>query len=165
MNYKDVSAKVRKIADKTLTQNDLAKNVIIKRGNKYQAYSEYHIQEMPTSWQVTTDFSDKIYEFNTAKTALAWCIAYKTGRYELAKTIETLDHRLSAKQVDIDILSYYLHKGVEDPDTQFIYQSRLSEDINSRQFYKKQLVKCLNSAKYIKIKGSSHELNRFNKTG
>jgi len=36
MNYNDVSKKVRKIAKKTLTQDDLAEQIIIQKGKKHQ---------------------------------------------------------------------------------------------------------------------------------
>jgi hypothetical protein len=164
-NYKDVSSKVRAIADKTLTQDDLCKSVIVKRGTEYQAYGEYHIQEMPDHWQVTTDFSDKIRAFSTPKVALAWSIAYKTQRFELASRIEYLDSRLRAKQADVDLRVSRLKQGAVNNEDKLIQQCRLSEDIHSRQSYKKQLSECVKMTKYIKIKGSSHELSRFNKTG
>lgn len=164
MSYKEVSSKIRAIADKTLTQHDLSDNIIIRRGNEYRAFSEYHIIEMPNYWQVTVDFSDIVRIFGAAKSALAWCIAYKAHKFELAQNISYLDNRLSAKQLDIDFSLGRLKQNLVSPEFEPILQSRLSEDINSRQYYKKQLLKSIQTAKYIKIKGSSHELNRFNKT-
>lgn len=162
MKYDQLSSKLRSIASKT--ESDLAKNVIVKKSDGYQAYGEYHIVETPIFWEVTTDITDDVKQFNTSKAALAWCIAHKTHKYELASNIVHLDRRLAAKQSDIDLLIQRLKLGVSDPEIKLILECRLSEDIFNRQSYKKQLLKCVESAKYIKIKGSPDELNRFNKT-
>jgi len=125
MNYNDVSKKVRKIAKKTLTQDDLAEQIIIQKGPML---------------------------FNTAKVALAWCIAHKVGRYELATKLRNLDSRVTAKQYDIDMITYMLDNNTQDSDARAILTARLVEDIDSRQSCKKQLAKSVESAKYIKLK-------------
>lgn len=157
-------SKLRKIVHKT--HEKLQDKVLIKKGNGYQAYSEYNITQVNDLWVVTSNYYDAPRVFSLAKSALAWCIAHKTGKYDLAGRIMHLDGRLAAKQTDIEILSYLLKQPTENPERKFIMQCRLSEDIHNRQSYKQQLAKCVNSTKYIKIKGSSNnELKRFTKTG
>lgn len=162
-NYKRLGASLSRIADRVLTQDDLAKQIIIQKGNTYQAFDKYLIEETPFGWQVLSDTFDTPLLFNTAKVALAWCIAYNVGRAELAANMLWLDGRVAAKQFDIDILTNTLENA--DPLTnRGILLARLSEDINSRQSYKKQLAKCLQTTKYIKLKGTNNELSRFDKT-
>jgi len=152
MNYNDVSKKVRKIAKKTLTQDDLAEQIIIQKGKAYHAYGKYVIEETPAGWQVTADMFSTPMLFNTAKVALAWCIAHKVGRYELATKLRNLDSRVTAKQYDIDMITYMLDNNTQDSDARAILTARLVEDIDSRQSCKKQLAKSVESAKYIKLK-------------
>jgi hypothetical protein len=164
MKYNDVSKSIRGIAEKTLTQNDLAHRVIIQKGKTYQAYNDYIIEETEFGWQVTIEEADDIKYFNTAKVALAWCIAHKVRKYGLAKTIEVLDSKVISKQLDVDILTQRLGGKLPENCDRATLLARLTEDIHARQDYKKQLSKCVESAKYIKITGSnSNELNRFNK--
>ena len=162
MNYKHVSTTLRRIANKVLTQDDLAKRIIIRRGNTYHAYDKYTIMETPDGWQVTTDTLAPLL-FNTAKVALAWCILDKAGRYAIIKHMEWLDSRITAKQSDIDVTTFALDHA-EKIDNRAILLARLTEDINCRQMYKKQLGKCAETAKYIKLKGTNNELNRPYKT-
>ena len=156
--------KLQNIVNKT--HEELKHDVIIKKGNEYSVYSEYNIVQNDDYWEVTTRFTDDVKLFGLAKSALAWCIAYKSQNYNLANLISVIDRRLLAKQTDIDVLTYLLKQPTRDPDITFVMQCRLSEDIHSRQSYKQQLAKLVNSTKYIKIKGSSdNELKRFTKTG
>jgi len=163
MNYKKVSKSLRNIANKTLTQDDLDQQIIIQKGSVYHAFKDYKIEETVFGWQVTSSkIDDKL--FNTAKTALAWCIAHKFGLYNLTKNLQLFDEKVAAKQFDIDVLTYKLDT-VSNSDENAILTARLMEDINSRQSYKKQLAKCIETAKYIKLKElCQHEFNRFNKT-
>lgn len=156
--------KLRNIVHRT--HEKLQDKVLIKKGNGYQAYSEYNITQKEEFWIVTHEYTDSPKVFNLAKSALSWCIAHKTGQYELAQHIDFLDRRLAAKQADIEILTHLLKQPIEDSEIKFIMQCKLSEDIHRRQSYKQQLAKCVNSTKYIKIKGSSdNELKRFTKAG
>ena len=161
MNEKKSFSTLKRIIKKT--NEELESQVIIRKNGGYQAYKEYSIIQNGLFWEVTTEFFDEVKQFNLAKSALSWCIAYKAGRYELANLIKVLDTRLAAKQTDIDILTERLKYPV-DEDIQLTMQCRLSEDIHSRQSYKRQLANCVNSTKYIKIKGSfNNELRRFTK--
>jgi hypothetical protein len=163
-NYKKAGETLRRIADKVLTQNDLAKNIIIQRGSKYHAFGNYIIEEVEHGWQVTSSSFNEPLIFNTAKVALAWCIFYKTGRHGDAVQVHWLDGRVAAKQADIDALTNMLENG-ENLENRAVLLARLTEDISNRQSYKKQLGKCLEHAKYIKLnKGTNNELNRLNKT-
>ena len=145
------------------THNDLQDKIIVKKKDSYQAYGEFDIKEHGLYWHVTTNFFDDPKIFGTVKSALAWCIAYKTSRYELANLIKHLDNRLTAKQNDIDFLTQRLKHPMDD-ETMFIMKCRLSEDIYSRQTYKQQLSNCVNVTKYIQIKGiQNNELRRFTK--
>ena len=166
MNYNDVSKSVRRIAKQTLSQDDLAHHVIIRKGNTYQAFNDYTIEETSFGWQVTSNVFDDMKVFNTAKVALAWCMAHKYCMYKLATAMELLDRRVATKQFDIDMMTVRLDNNVTDNDDRAILVARLMEDINSRQMCKKQLAKCVETAKYIKIKGTnSNELSRINKAG
>jgi len=152
MNYKKVSKSLRKIADKTLTQDDLAQQIIIQKGTTYHVFRDYKIEETVFGWEISANMFDGIILFNTAKTALAWCIAHKHNKYDLIRNLEIYDKRVAAKQFDIDIVTHQLDNGVTDSDTRAVLTARLTEDINSRQTYKKQLAKCIETAKYIKLK-------------
>ena len=163
MNYKRSGDTLRRIADKVLTQDDLAKQIIIQKGNTYQAFDQYLIEETDSGWHVISDNLPAPLLFNTSKVALAWCIAYKVNKSELASNLLWLDNLVAAKQNDIDVLTHILDNA-EKLDNRAILIARLMEDINSRQVYKKQLSICVRTAKYIKLKGTNDELNRFNKT-
>ncbi len=164
MNYNDVSKSVRRIAKKTLTQDDLEQQIIIQKGKTYQAFGSYLIEETQFGWQVTSDlFADPML-FNTAKVALAWCIAHKVKQYKLAAMLSHLDARVTEKQFDVDMLTNRLDNTVIDEADRAILMARLMEDINSRQMFKKQLAKCLKQAKYIKlIRNNLNEPSRLNK--
>lgn len=162
-NYKDVSSSIRRISNKVLTQDDLEKRIIIQKGNTYQVYGDYTLEETEFGWQVTSDRLSEALVFNTAKVALAWCILYKVGNFATAQHMQWLDNRISAKQMDVDILMHMLESEEPTLDRATLL-ARLSEDINNRQSYKKQLMKYVKQAKYIKLKGTHNELNRFNKT-
>jgi len=151
MKYKDVSKSLRRIANKTLTQDDLEQQIIIQKGNTYQAYGAYSIEETPLGWQVTTLLGDEPLIFNTAKVALAWCIACKAGNHVLANKMQFLDSQVNAKQIDVDVLTHML-EHVNKLDDRAILLARLTEDINNRQIFKKQLAGCVDSAKALKLK-------------
>ena len=110
-NYKDVSSSIRRISDKVLTQDDLEKRIIIQKGNTYQVYGDYTLEETEFGWQVTSSRLSEALVFNTAKVALAWCILYKVGDYATASHMQWLDNRISAKQLDINILTYQLENA------------------------------------------------------
>ena len=162
-NYKRAGDSLRRIANKVLTQDDLAKQIIIQKGNTYQAFDTYVIAPTEHGWQVSSDDLSTPLFFNTAKIALAWCIAYKVHDCELASSILYLDNMVTTKQIDIDILTHILDNDSE-LDNKTMLVARLMEDINSRQKYKQELSFCLQTAKYIKLIGTNNELNRFNKT-
>ena len=165
MKYNDVSKSLRSIAEKTLSQDDLAQRVIIQKGSTYHAYGDYVIKETDFGWQVVSDKDELVKYFNTAKVALAWCIIHKVRKYGLAHLMEVLDRKVGAKQLDIDIMTHRLSNGLTETCNRATLLARLTEDINARQNYKKQLSKCVESAKYIKIKGTKpNELKRSNKT-
>ena len=165
MNYNTVSKSVRRIADKTLTQDDLKHQVIIRKGNTYHAYNDYVIKETDEGWQVTAELDELVVYFTTAKVALAWCIAHKVRRFDLTRMMLHLDGLVSSKQCDVDLLTHRLKNQLPESCSRAVLMARLMEDINARQQYKKQLMNCVESAKYIKIKGTNHnELNRFSKT-
>lgn len=154
--------KLQELVEKT--HKKLQSEIIVKKGDSYQAYKEYVIRQEGENWMVVSHFSDNTTVFNMAKSALAWCIAHKFKKYELANHIKFLDSRLAAKQADIDFLTHHLKQSTIGPELKFIMQCRLSEDIFSRKSYKQQLSKCVEMTKYIKIKGSSeNELRRFTK--
>jgi len=163
MKYKQVSTSLRRIADKVLTQDDLAKRIIIQKGNTYRAFDKYTIEETQCGWTVSSETFDNPLVFNTAKVALAWCILSMAGRYATASHMEWLDQRVAAKQSDIDVLSNIIETAEPLVNTAILL-ARLTEDINSRQVLKKQLAICVRTAKYIKLIGTNNELNRFNKT-
>jgi hypothetical protein len=163
MNYKRFSNSLRKIANKILTQDDLEQRIIIQKGNTYHAYGTYTIEETQCGWKVISVVCDDPLFFNTAKVALTWCILDKYGRYKLTTLLEWLDSRVTAKQNDIDVLTYTL-ENAKQIDNRAVLLARLTEDINSRQMYKKQLSKCTLSAKYIKLKGTNNAINRSHKT-
>jgi len=163
MRYNKFSSTIRKIARQVLTQDDLAKRIIIQKGNTYRAFDKYTIEETQEGWKVAGDTFDNLLFFNTAKIALAWCILDKSGRYTDTIRIEWLDSRVSAKQSDIDVLTYAFEHATQ-MDNRAILLARLTEDINSRQKYKKQLSLLCKTAKYIKLKGTNNELNRSYKT-
>lgn len=162
-NYKEVSTTIRRISDKVLTQDDLAKKIIIQKGNTYRAFDRYTIEETSNGWTVSSDTEDNQLIFNTAKVALTWCILSAAGRYAIAHHVEWLDARVTAKQFDIDVLSNVI-ENAEPLVNAAILLARLTEDINSRQVYKKQLALCVRTAKYIKLIGTNDELKRINKT-
>lgn len=163
MKYKQVSTSLRRIANKVLTQDDLAKRIIIQKGNTYKAFDRYTIEETPEGWTLSACTFDTPLLFNTAKVALAWCILDKAGQYSSASQMLYLDSRITIKQSDIDVLTYMLENA--DPLlNRATLLARLSEDINNRQSYKKQLSNFVKQAKYIKLKGTNNEFIRFNKT-
>lgn len=162
MNSKQAGNRLQRIAEKVLTQGKLGNDIIVQEGNSYLVFGKYKIDQTDEGWRVQTDgLKPRI--FHKANVALAWCIYYRTGRYQLADNMHWIDGRIVAKQQDIDALTIILNT-VEKLDNRAILLARLTEDINSRQSYKKQLAKCLETAKYIKLKGTYDELNRSNKT-
>ena len=162
-NYKRAGDNLQRIADKVLTQDDLAKQIIIQKGNTYQAFDQYLIKETEFGWHVISDSLPAPLLFNTSKVALAWCIAYKVNMLKLASNMLWLDNMVATKQIDIDILTHILDNDNE-LDNRTMLVARLMEDINSRQSYKEQLSKCVESAKYIKLKGTNNAINRSYKT-
>ena len=161
-NYKRAGNNLQRIANKVLTQDDLSKQIIIQKGNTYQAFDQYVIEETEFGWHVISDTLPAPLLFNTSKVALAWCIAYKVDRLELSSNMLWLDNMIATKQIDIDILTHILDNDNEF-DNRTMLVARLMEDINSRQTYKKQLSKCVNLAKQIHLAKYKHGQQRRKK--
>ena len=163
MNYKEAQNTIKSIVNKTFDSN-LMQHLIVKKGNSFHIYDRFIMVSQDESWIVTSKRIDMTLEFHSAKSALAWCLAYMVQNYELANQLHLLDHRLIQKQMDINFLIHRLKTKIPLDDMEIV-QHKLTEDIARRQNFKRQLEKCVQTAKYIKIKGSSnYELNRFNKT-
>jgi len=166
MNYNKVATSLRRIAKQTLSQNDLAKSVIIQKAGIFYVFDQFTLQNVNNMWVVDGIQIDTHHEFHTSKSALAWCIAYIACRYELARRLRLLDHKIGSKQIDVELLIHRLENPELDNDSKAVTQHRLTEDIYSRQLHKEDLAILLKHAKYITIKGTyPNEPKRSYKTG
>ena len=156
-NFQKFNDTVRRITEETYDQ--IGHEVIIRTSNGYKAYSDFDIVQVGDEWHVRSPFKDPIV-FSQTKSALAWCIASKAGRWHLARLIQFLDHKLACKQEDIQILTHHLKNCTNDEETRGILQCRLSEDIYARQSYKAQLQKSINHAKHLKNGLNIHTVER-----
>jgi hypothetical protein len=151
MNYKNVSRKVKGIVGRTLSQQDLLDRIIVRKNNTLFVYGVYMIDEEGEMFRLQSEYSDTTLWFTHVKSAIAWCIAQKHSRFNLAREIRFYDQKLGFKQTDIDMLSVQLTVPDLHCDVRAVMYTKLKEYVNSRQVYKRQLLACVESAKAIKL--------------
>ena len=151
MNYNNNTKKaVRQIASDAFSNDEIAKDIIIKQGDSYQVYKTFFITPYKDRWVVKSDIVGEPPEFSTAKIALSWCILTRANEFETAKQLISLDYKITYKQIDIDAGLYRLNKNLVSVEDRPIAQCRVAEDLNQKRLYQKQLLKCVETAKRIK---------------
>lgn len=132
--------------------------VLMKNNNVYYVLENYKIVKQNEFYELYHHniFKDKTYK---SKTAISWCIAHYEQRWELARDLILTDHRLAAREFDVDIHSLRMNQG--DKTYRALHRDLYYENVDRSKMLKRKLNKLTNLAKYNKIKDLKNESQRI----
>jgi hypothetical protein len=124
----------------------------------YIVFGRYQIQPEKTGFRVDT-WDKTVHCFASKRNAISYCVADKTGNYNLARNILVLDQKKQNLEADI-----HCRKSRADRSrTQEFYEivnMKVQPKIDRYNSVNAELEKCINSAKYIQIRGFNNETAR-----
>lgn len=142
---------------------DLIKhNMIWQEQDRYHVFGKYEIDPCKNGYQVWCPRQEPRL-FSSAKTALAWCIADKYQRHDIAQEIHNLDHRREQEQRDIAV-RLHMARQTRDADRRDIAMLKVEHRKQKLTYLQARLDKCVNLAKYWQIRGFQNETVRTGRT-
>lgn len=148
----------RKLA--ALAQQELPRildQVIIEDGEKYRVFGRYTIHPKQGLFQVRLR-DDDVAVFSGTKSALAWCIADRLHRFNLARQIQELDQSVQRLRNDI-----HVRRSLAERTAGHTWENLINKTQARHahcQVLEKELAKCINLAKYWQLRGNSDETKR-----
>ena len=133
-------------------------NLIWQQNGRYHVFGHYEITATARGCRVQPQHQDAR-QFGTVKTGLAWCIAHKYQRHDVAMAIATLDQQQQIAAADVQVRTQQARRT---KDAQRRETSLLKADCRQQQLsqIQHQLDKCVNLAKYWQIRGFNNETAR-----
>ena len=153
---KQVQGRVEQLALESL---DLVKNNLIwQENNRYHVFGRYEMTITERGCEMVSDRHDT-HIFSSSRSALAWCIADKYQRLDVAQEIRALDQRKQMVEADIRVRS---HLAQRQADAQRRESTMLKVQHRCQQLeqIKDRLDKCIGLAKYWQIRGFNNETAR-----
>jgi hypothetical protein len=125
---------------------------------EYEAFGKYRIVSAQDGYTVYIN-NDQQGFFHSTRTAVAWCIADKYQRFNLARDLLMLDNMLDNISNDIFVRAGIANK-TQDPAIKESIETKLEPKILQKRALSQQLTKCVNWAKYLQQKGFDNEASR-----
>ena len=138
---------------------DLVKNNMIwHEAGRYHVFGEYEISVTAQGVDLTCRRRDP-QRFSSVKSALAWCIANKYQRHDVAQEIAELDQRRQRDTADLDVRSKLArkHTNADRRETAMLKVEQRRQQLIATEL---RLDKCINLAKYWQIRGFNNETAR-----
>jgi len=142
---------------------DLVKhNMIWQEQGRYHVFGCYEITAAPQGCDMVHHGMDT-QRFSSVKSALAWCIAHKYRRYDVAQEISQLDQRRQRDSVDLEVRDR-LARGIRDAGRREMARLKVEQRRQQLAQIENRLDKCINLAKYWQIRGFNNETARTGRT-
>lgn len=125
---------------------------------QYEIFGRYRICPKKWGYEVWTH-SDRVASFRKTRSALAYCIADKFRKYNLAREIKTVENLLDNLSNDIFVRTGVAGKCRREQSKEDI-ETKLESKIIRKQELEMQLEKCINLAKYYQQRGFNNETAR-----
>ena len=138
---------------------DLVKhNMIWQEAGRYHVFGEYEISVTPRGVDLVCTRRDP-QRFSTVKSALAWCIAHKFQRLDVAQEIAELDQRRQRDTADLEVRGQLArrHSNAERREMVMLKADQRRQQLELTEL---RLDKCINLAKYWQIRGFNNETAR-----
>jgi hypothetical protein len=152
----ELQARLEQLAQQGL---DLVKhNMIWQEAGRYHVFGEYEISVTKQGVDLACRRRDP-QRFSSVKSALAWCIAHKFQRLDVAQEISELDQRRQIDQADIEVRSQ-LARRHSNADRREMSMLKVEQRRQQLELTELRLDKCINLAKYWQIRGFNNETAR-----
>lgn len=125
---------------------------------QYEVFGLYTICPKRWGYEVWTR-SDCVGKFRKTRSALAYCIADKFRKYNLAREIKTVENLLDNLSNDIFVRAGVASKCRREQSKEDI-ETKLESKIVRKRELEMQLEKCINLAKYYQQRGFNNETAR-----
>lgn len=139
--------------------NNLAHNLVVSEGNCYFLFGRYELQKLDHEVIVIKN-DDTIGTFGNTKTAVAWCIADKYNKVNLAIQIKQLDQERTRYINDITV-----KRALAARSKDYTFKETMSVKLATQQIQYQsvdtELSKCVNLAKYWQYRGFNNETQRI----
>ena len=152
----ELQARLEQLAQEGL---DLVKhNMIWQEAGRYHVFGEYEIAVTSKGVDLTCSRRDS-QRFSGVKSALAWCIAHKYRRHDVAQEIAELDQRRQRDTADLEVRSQLAkrHNNTDRRETAMLKVEQRRQQLAVTEM---RLDKCINLAKYWQIRGFNNETAR-----
>jgi hypothetical protein len=138
---------------------DLVKhNMIWQESGRYHVFGEYEIAATKQGCELICSRRDP-QRFSTVKSALAWCIAHKFQRLDVAQEIAELDQRRQRDQADLEVRGQLARRHT-NADRREMAMLKADQRRQQLELTELRLDKCINLAKYWQIRGFNNETAR-----
>jgi hypothetical protein len=138
---------------------DLVKhNMIWHENGRYHVFGQYEITVTANSCRLISQRHDP-QQFSSVKSALAWCIAHKYQRHDVAQEIAELDQRRQRDAADLAVRTHLArrHRDADRRETALLKVEQRRQQLEHTEL---RLTKCVNLAKYWQIRGFNNETAR-----
>jgi len=146
MKYNVVKRKIKKLYNKE-------KNTIITKHNGiYKIGNIYEIFRINDKWKVIK-YNKSINIFNSAATAISWCLANLVSNFKIANRLKHADSKLQTIKNEILVRKLFLHRYDLDKDVRSMQLMRLTDELYICKELEAQIKKYISQIKINKQKG------------
>ena len=152
----ELQARLEQLAQEGL---DLVKhNMIWQESGRYHVFGKYEISVTTQGCELICSRRDS-QRFSGVKSALAWCIAHKFQRHDVAQEIAELDQRRQRDTADLEVRGQLArrHTNADRRETVMLKIEQRRQQLAETEM---RLDKCINLAKYWQIRGFNNETAR-----
>ena len=133
---------------------NLSDDLIFRTQQGYRAFKAYDIKFENQIYTVYKH-GDPQAQFGSTKSALAYCIADKNRKHNLAREIQQLDQQLV--NYDQSIQPRQNLRQRSKGQRAEILKSKIQHRKQQRHIVKRELEKCVNLAKYLQLRGFQND--------
>lgn len=133
---------------------NLSNDLIYKTEQGYRAFKTYDIIKKNNLYDVFKN-GDLQANFASTRSALAYCIADKNNRYNLAREIKQLDQQLVNYDQSITPRRALAQRC--NASQAEVLESKIQHRQQQRYIVKRELEKCVNLAKYLQLRGFQND--------
>lgn len=152
----ELQARLEQLAQEGL---DLVKhNMIWQEAGRYHVFGEYEIAATKQGCELICSRRDP-QRFSGVKSALAWCIAHKYQRHDVAQEIVELDQRRQRDTADLEVRGQLARRHT-NADRRETVMLKIEQRRQQLAVTEMRLDKCINLAKYWQIRGFNNETAR-----